>query len=90
MSKKQILQVQIYEAKPNKMFTEAQRSFVRFLTYNQTIKCARCGKKKKRMWTMLCQFRANIFSAIPTEAAGMSFAPLTPVCIDHPLEPDED
>jgi len=89
MAKKQILQVRICEAKPNKMFTELQTSLIRFLIYNQAIKCARCGKKKKRMWTMLCQFRAQNFGNLLLDDGGMSFAPLTPVCDDHPVGPDK-
>lgn len=87
-NKKQILCVQILEAKPNKLFTEEQRQSIRFLRYNQTVKCAECGKKRKVMWTMLYQFRcANMESLVCTKGK-ISHLPLTPVCSGHPLAPD--
>ena len=87
--KREILFVQILEAKPNPMFTEEQRAAVRFLRFNQTVPCAECGKKRKVMWTMLCEFYAHTLSTplpvLPKPAK--KHAPLTPVCDDHPLGP---
>lgn len=85
-----ILYVEIREAKPNKMFSEQQRAMVRFLLYNQKVACAACGKKAKTMWTMLCQFKAVDFenSIMVAKDFEASFAPLAPVCGDHPLHPD--
>lgn len=86
-----ILWVDICEAKSNPLFTEEQRAAVRFLRYSKPIACAHCGKKKRTMWTMLCAFRSiemsNRFS-IDSKRDGKAFAPLTPVCADHPLAPD--
>lgn len=42
----ELLQVQILEAKPNKMFTEAERRAVRFLRFNRTVQCAECGRRR--------------------------------------------
>lgn len=84
----EILWLQILEAKPNKMFTEEQRQGYRFLRYSRFIECAECGKKRKVMWTMLCEFEAYTM-----ESNGMSVIngkvhpPLTPVCGEHPLGP---
>lgn len=82
-----ILCVQILEAKPNKLFTEEQREGIRFLRYNKFVACARCGKKKKTLWTMLCQFQAAIFGEHSLNKGDESYLPLTPVCQDHPLVP---
>jgi hypothetical protein len=88
--KREILVVQILEAKPNPMFTEEQRAAVRFLRFNQTVPCAECGHRRKVMWTMLCEFYAHSLSAppgLPVLGKGKKHAPLTPVCGDHPLGP---
>jgi hypothetical protein len=88
--KPEILCVDIREAKPNKMFSEAMTRMLRFLIYNQAIPCAACGKKKKAMWTMRCQFTAgdSEHSLFVLKKYPQSFAPLTPVCDDHPIGPD--
>jgi len=80
-----LLVVEILEAKPNKMFTEEQRSWVRFLRYNRWIKCAECGKKRKVMWTMLCTFVAHNFGPFTMTQSEKVHMPLTPVCGEHPL-----
>jgi hypothetical protein len=87
-----LLWVSIYEAKPNPMFTEWQRSTIRFLTFNRAVKCAACGKKKRGMWTMLCDFKAVDMESSFGVAKNypQTFAPLTPVCSDHPIGPDLD
>lgn len=84
-----ILTVQILEAKPNPMFTEEQRAAVRFLCFNRTVPCAECGKRRKIMWTMLCEFYACDFNTLGciTSKSGKKHAPLTAVCDDHPLRP---
>lgn len=82
---REILTVEILEAKPNKMFTEAQRAGVRFLRFNQSVQCAECGKKRKVMWTLLAEFEAHTMGAFAFKDSGKVHAPLTPVCGDHPL-----
>lgn len=86
-----LLRVEICDAKPNPMFSEAQRQSIRFLRYNKFIPCAACGKKVKVHWTMLIEFKAvdmsgSSFSFVAKEYP-KTFAPLTPVCGDHPLGP---
>lgn len=83
-----ILVVQILQAKPNKLFTEEQRQAIRFLRYNKSVICAECGKKKRTLWTMLCQFKAESFGTHSLVSSGKSHTPLIPVCQDHPLAPD--
>ena len=86
--KQELLWVDVCEAKPNKLFTEEQRQTVRFLRYSRTVPCAECGKKRKVMWTMLCQFIATSMGQFALHESGKSHAPLTPVCGDHPIGPD--
>lgn len=85
-----LLWVDVREAKPNPLFTEDQRQMIRFLVYNRAVPCAACGKKKKGLWTMLCTFKAGDMNATAfvMQDYPTSFAPLTPVCCDHPLHPD--
>lgn len=83
-----ILYVSVCKAKLNKMFSEEQRQAVLFLIYNQFICCTECGKKRKRMWTMLCQFKAASCGPHSLDESNKSHPPLTPVCQDHPLLPD--
>ncbi len=83
----EILFVQIFEAKANKLFTEEQRKSIRFLRYNRSIACAECGKKKKTLWTMLCQFQATTFGSFSIIESTKAHLPLAPVCQDHPLAP---
>jgi len=80
-----LLVVEILEAKPNKMFTEDQQRAVRFLRYNRWIACAECGKKRKVMWTLLCEFVAHNMGPFTLRQSGKVHAPLTPVCGEHPL-----
>ena len=82
-----ILYVEIIEASPNKMFTEEQRFWVRFLRYSRWIKCAACGKKRKVMWTMLHEFIAVTMDGIAGTGHTGPYPPLTPVCGDHPIGP---
>ncbi len=86
--KAEILQVQICDVAPNPLFTEDMRRIVRFLRFNRWIPCKECGKKRKVMWTMLCQFRVITPNQFTFTKSKNSFEPLTPVCSDHPLQPD--
>ncbi len=92
MSKKidpvNILEVGLFEAKPNKMFSEEQRQTVRFLRFSHAVECAECGRRSKSHWTSLLSFQAmdtrgRDFTL--RSATGKVHAPLTPVCGNHPL-----
>lgn len=87
---KEPLYVNICEAEPNPMFTEEQRSWVRFLIYNRKVACAECGKESKKMWTMLLEFRASTLGegTFVVPKGDKVHPPLTPVCEDHPLSPE--
>lgn len=88
-TKSKILVVEILEAKPNKMFTEEQRAAVRFLRFNHAVSCLECGKRRRVMWTMLCEFYAYDFDAHPFTLVTpeKKHPPLAAVCGDHPLAP---
>jgi hypothetical protein len=82
-----VITVQILEAKPNKLFTEEQRAWVRFLRYSHAVRCAECGKRRRLHWTMLFSFEAKSMGfVIPVPGKG-AHLPLTPVCASHLLVP---
>ena len=80
--------VRIGEPKPNKMFTEWQTAITKFLIYSKPIPCAHCGKKKRGLWTQLKFFRVMEEEGFALRASDKLYAPLTPVCEDHILQPD--
>ena len=84
---KKILVVEILEAKPNPMFSEEQRAAVRFLRFNQTVACRECGKRRKVMWTMLCEFYVHSMGQYSVTESGKKHKPLDEVCGDHLLAP---
>jgi hypothetical protein len=79
--------VQIFEARPNRMYTEEQRAIVRFLRYSKAVPCAECGRKSKTHWTLLLSFKAKTMAAIIPTDSGKVHMPLTPVCRNHLLGP---
>ena len=81
------LGVQIFEAKPNKLFSEEQTALVRFLRYSQPVACAECGKRSKHRWTVLYSFKALDLAAIVPTESDKTHPPLTPVCRSHLLKP---
>lgn len=85
------LTVQILEARPNPLFTEAHRELVRFLRYEgDKVPCAECGKRKKILWTMLCSFQAWDLGGFAPKKSGKIHVPLTPVCQTHLLAAEMD
>lgn len=79
----------VFEAKPNKLFSERQRAAVRFLRYSSAVPCAECGRMSKHHWSMIVAFQAKIFpKGIGgfIQSHGMVHLPLTPVCRDHLLQ----
>ena len=83
------LQVLLFDAKPNPMFSDEQTRTIRFLQYNQAVPCAECGKRSKRHWTVLYSFKATsmVSGAFTLQESGKVHLPLTPVCTNHPLAP---
>lgn len=84
-----LLVVEIMEAKPNKMYAEEERQTIRFLRHNHSVECASCKKKRRVMWTMLCEFEVPEEYAFRLQPSGIVLAPLTPVCQDHVLMPGD-
>lgn len=83
------LYVQLFEAKPNTMFTDEQTAMVRFLRYTQAVPCAECGKRSKHHWTVLYAFKATrmVPGMFTLQESEQVHLPLTPVCRNHPLVP---
>lgn len=79
------LVVGLYEARPNKMFTEEHRQMVRFLRYNQLVACAECGRRSKSQWTVLYSFEAQSMGMLIPQRSGKVHRPLDPVCRVHLL-----
>ena len=79
------LLVGLYEARPNKLFTEEQRAAVRFLSYNQPVPCAECGRRSKTHWTVLYSFEAQSLGMLIPKRSGRIHMPLAPVCRAHIL-----
>ena len=84
-----VLQVQILDPAPNKMFSEWQTSTTKFLRFNRAVPCAECGKRSKNHWTQLVSFKAHdmkgISFSLEHTGSGRVYPPLTPVCDSHPL-----
>jgi len=81
------LVVGLYEARPNKMFTEDQRQMVRFLRYNESVACCECGRRSKTHWTVLYSFEAQSSGFLVPKRSGKVHRPLDPVCRIHILAP---
>jgi hypothetical protein len=79
------LWVGLYEARPNKMFTEEQRASVRFLRYSELVACSECGRRSKTHWTVLCSFEAQSLGFLVPKRSGKVHRPLDPVCRAHIL-----
>lgn len=82
--------VAVLEAKPNPLFSEAQRALVRFLSYRRPIPCRHCGRKRKDHWTSLAFFRVAEMEVVTLRNSATEYPPLTPVCRNHILAPSEN
>jgi hypothetical protein len=83
------LQVMLFEAKPNAMFTAAQTRCIRFLRFSRSVPCAECGKRTKHHWTALYSFKALSMTMIVAKESDKVHAPLAAVCRSHLLKPVE-
>jgi len=80
------MEIKYYETKDNPMLPPEITMLIRFVRPEKAIKCAVCGKKRKKLWTMLVPFRGQTtlqFSLEPSD----ELAALTPICDDHPMAP---
>lgn len=80
------MNIQYYEAEENQMFSPALTMLIRFVRPEKAIKCAICGKPRKKLWTMLVPFRGQEMHQF-TMAQSDELEALTPICEDHPLVP---
>jgi hypothetical protein len=81
--------VEIWEAKPNALFTEEMRSLIRFLRFSASVPCAECGRKRKTHWTMITPFHAHTFPkhSFALVESGKVHEGAQPVCRAHLLAP---
>jgi len=84
------IDVSVGEPKPNPLFDEELLALTKFLTYTKPIKCAHCGKARRRHWTQLKFFRVMDEAAFRLKASAVIYPPLTPVCTSHILKPEID
>jgi hypothetical protein len=77
---------EIFEAKPNHMFSEAQRQITKFLRFRESVPCAHCGKKSRWHWTQTVPFKAAEFGGFSLKM-GRLLEANSPVCRAHILEP---
>ncbi len=84
-----VLRVGVYETRPNRMFTDAQRAGIRFLRFTQAVPCAECGRRSRAHWTVLYSFKALSMAVMVPRESDKVHMPLTPVCQQHLLKPAE-
>ncbi|HEA66883.1 MAG TPA: hypothetical protein ENI07_08705 [Desulfobacterales bacterium] len=80
------MKIKYFEAKDNPMFPPEVTLLIRFARPEKPLKCAMCGKKRKKLWTMLVPFRGQTmdeFTMTPSD----EFKALTLICDDHPMTP---
>jgi hypothetical protein len=80
------MKIEYYEAKDNPMFPPEITMLIRFVRPEKAVKCAICGKMRKRLWTMLVPFRGQVmnqFAMTPSD----ELEALIPICDDHPMIP---
>jgi hypothetical protein len=82
------LEVQILDAKPNKMFPDWMTERVKFLRFTEAVQCAECGKRSKHLWTFLAAFQGHTMASLVPIKSGKVHPPLTPVCRSHMLAPE--
>lgn len=80
------MKIKYYKAQDNPMFPPQITMLIRFARPVKAVACALCGKKRKKMWTMLVPFRAQSMAPFAL-IAGDELPALTLVCEDHPLAP---
>lgn len=89
MSDDKKITVQVFDAKPNKMFPDWLTERTKFLRFSEAVPCALCGKKRKTHWTLACRFRACKVEdqMFVVKMDKRVFQPGNQVCRDHLLEP---
>ena len=80
------MKTKYYEVKENPMFPPEVSMLTRFMRPERALKCTICGKKRKRLWTMLVPFKGHTMHQFTTTPSDELEA-LSPVCEDHPIAP---
>lgn len=80
------MNITYYEAKDSPVFPPVLIMLVRFVRPQEAIKCVVCGKRRKRLWTMLVPFRGQTIHQYMMTSSDKLEA-LTPICEDHPMIP---
>ena len=81
-------EAEIFEAKPNAMFSEEMRRLVAFLRFEKSVNCEHCARKSKHMWTMRCAFTISDLEDFVMVKSETVFIAGTPVCRKHCLFPE--
>lgn len=80
--------VEIFGAKPNKLYNEEEAARLRILRYSEPVPCAHCGKRRRKMLTSIISFAIADMAAlnlVPIESPKI-YLPLVPVCSRHLIE----
>lgn len=82
---------QYFEARKNKGFSELTTACLRFVRYQSSVPCGLCGKQSKTHWTCVVRFKAaNLDKCMFEVKLSRQYLKAgTPVCRDHPTQPDE-
>ncbi len=80
------MKIKYYPAKDNPMFPPEFTLMVRFVRPEKAMKCAMCGKKTKKLWTMLVPFKPQNMQQFKMDS-GDELKALTVVCEKHPMAP---
>ena len=83
--RRKVFGVSVCEPAPNPLFDEFTHAVTRFLIFDKPVKCAHCGKTRKKHWTQLIFFRVMEPTGFVLKASETEYPPLTPVCDDHIL-----
>lgn len=83
-----IAEAELFEAKPNRMFTEAMRRLVVFLRFKKAVPCEHCGRRSRWHWTMRVPFRAASPAGFIMALGDKVLLPGSPLCRKHPMHPE--
>lgn len=83
-----VAEAELFEAKSNRMFTEAMRQLVIFLRFKKAVPCEHCGRRSRWHWTMRCPFRAADLGGFTVVKGDKVLMAGSPICRKHPMHPE--
>lgn len=83
MSDSPPVKIEVFDAKPNPMFSPELTAVTKFLRYEKAVPCAFCGRKSRYHWTTLIKFKAGEMGPFAIRWSETAFEPMTPVCRGH-------